>query len=101
MLVDRTIFKKYYDKKETIMAVKTLSDVSANGSCYVCSNLISFDNKGNYRCNQCGHTDNWNVELDTSSVSKCIKCNKPAQVLDDKTPYCAKHYKTKWAKKNI
>ena len=56
--MDRAVFKKYYDKKETIMAVKTLSDVSANGSCYVCSNLISFDNKGNYRCNQCGHADN-------------------------------------------
>ena len=56
--MDRAIFKKYYDKKETIMAIKTLSNVSANGSCYVCSHLISFDNKGNYRCNQCGHTDN-------------------------------------------
>ena len=40
------------------MTVKDLNNKSAKGSCYVCSNLISFDNKGNYRCNQCGHNDN-------------------------------------------
>jgi len=51
--VDRAVFKKYNDQKETMTEAKAM-----NGSCYVCSNLISFDNKGNYRCNQCGHADN-------------------------------------------
>jgi len=39
--------------------VKTLSDgIVITGNCSVCNNMVSVDNKGNYNCNQCGHTDN-------------------------------------------